>query len=152
MMRRKEKQLTTEKTFEIVKKVEWGVLSFAQDNNDPYAIPISFAIEGKTLYLHGAIEGKKIDLIGTGRKVSFTCVGKTEVIPEKFTTKFESAVISGSIRIVEDKDERYEGLMSLVRKYSPDFIEEGKAYIQRAYGKTAVIAIDIEEITGKAQY
>ncbi|MDC7244291.1 MAG: pyridoxamine 5'-phosphate oxidase family protein [Sphaerochaetaceae bacterium] len=152
MMRRKEKQLTAEKSFEIVEKAEWGVLSLVCDGSSPYSIPMSFALDGMKLYLHGAKEGMKIDLIGSNNAAAFTCVGSTEVIPQKFTTKYESAVICGTIRIVEDENERYEGLMALVRKYSPGFMEEGKAYIERAFGKTAVLAIDIGEITGKAQY
>jgi nitroimidazol reductase NimA-like FMN-containing flavoprotein (pyridoxamine 5'-phosphate oxidase superfamily) len=152
MMRRKEKQITTDQSFEIVENAEWGVLSLTQNDNNPYSIPLSFALLGKKIYLHGAHEGTKIDLIKKGCNITFTCVGKTEVIPEKFTTKYESAIVYGRARIVENDEERVEALVALIKKYSPDYMVEGKEYIERAFVKTAVIAIDIGEITGKAEH
>lgn len=41
--------------------------------------------------------------------------------------------------------------LEILNKYSPDFIEKGKTYIQNASSKTKVIKITIEHISGKAR-
>ncbi|MBC2581704.1 pyridoxamine 5'-phosphate oxidase family protein [Clostridium sp. DJ247] len=42
-------------------------------------------------------------------------------------------------------------LDNILNKYSPDYIEKGKAYITNASTKTKVIKISIEHISGKAR-
>jgi hypothetical protein len=45
--------------------------------------------------------------------------------------------------------EKYNALLWLLEKYSPDYIEEGKAYIEKHYRVTKVIKISIKSISGK---
>jgi hypothetical protein len=41
--------------------------------------------------------------------------------------------------------------MKLVEKYSPEFVEEGKKYIELHDKRTTVCRIDIHSMTGKAK-
>jgi hypothetical protein len=77
-------------------------------------------------------------------------VGRTEVLPEKFATNYESAIVFGKAFELVD-DEKRTGLFEIVKKYSPGFIPEGLKYIESAAHKTRVYKIVIESITGKSR-
>jgi nitroimidazol reductase NimA-like FMN-containing flavoprotein (pyridoxamine 5'-phosphate oxidase superfamily) len=45
--------------------------------------------------------------------------------------------------------ERYNALLLLLEKFSPDFMEEGKTYIEKLDKATKVVKIEIRHISGK---
>jgi nitroimidazol reductase NimA-like FMN-containing flavoprotein (pyridoxamine 5'-phosphate oxidase superfamily) len=59
-------------------------------------------------------------------KVSFCVVGKTKVLPYKFGTEYESAVVFGRASEVNGA-ERHDALLWLLEKYCSNFIDEGNA-------------------------
>ena len=70
-------------------------------------------------------------------------------MPSKFSTKYESVVVFGKAHKSQDEEKEL-ALLKLIEKYSPNFLEEGKAYIEKAKDITTVIKIDIEHLTGKS--
>ena len=46
-------------------------------------------------------------------------------MPEKFATKFRSAMVFGKIEIVEDAEEKRMGISAIAEKFSPDYHDEG---------------------------
>jgi len=50
---------------------------------------------------------------------------------------------------VEDDNEKKEALLEIIKKYSPNYIESGKKYIESDFDKAKVVKIEIEHITGK---
>lgn len=77
-------------------------------------------------------------------------VSSTQVFPEKFGTKYESAIATGSIEDPSAAEKRA-GLVLLVRKYSPDCVQAMLEYIAKLIGTTKVFRIRLESITGKAR-
>ena len=77
-------------------------------------------------------------------------MGKTELLPSKFSTKYESAVVFGKARRLEE-DAKKEPLLKLVEKYSPDFIEAGRKYIEKSASEADIVEISIEHMTGKGR-
>ncbi|GAB6059241.1 pyridoxamine 5'-phosphate oxidase family protein [Desulfonatronum parangueonense] len=148
-MRRKDRAVDIEEARSLLGTAEFGILSMASLNGAPYGIPLNFAFDGDCIYFHCAPEGKKIELLSVNGKVSFCVVGKTEVLPEKFGTKYENVVAAGIAEELFD-EEKKEGLVLLVRKYSPDYFKEGLEYMDRFFSKTKVFRIRLETITGKA--
>jgi nitroimidazol reductase NimA-like FMN-containing flavoprotein (pyridoxamine 5'-phosphate oxidase superfamily) len=148
MMRRKDRQIETNRAYELLEKCEYGVLSLV-DEKIPYAIPISYAHLENKLYFHGAMDGTKIDIIRKHPFASFVCVGKTHILPEKFSTEYESVIVNGTISVVEDEQERRVGLQALAQKYSPSFIHESEDYIDKLFDRTRVMKLEIASITGK---
>ena len=147
-MRRIERQMNDIEAFELLKKGDYGILSTCGEDNQPYGIPLSYVVIDKNIYFHCAGIGTKLDNINMNDKVSFTVVGKTKVLPQQFSTEYESVIAFGRA-IALKEDEKYEPLMEFIRKYSPDFLEEGQAYINRAKEKTTLIKIEIYSISGK---
>lgn len=148
-MRRKDRQSTPEEAFELLSRGEYGILATSDGSNQPYAVPISYACADDCIYIHCAREGHKLDNIKNNQKVSFAVVGDTKVLPEKFSTSFESVVVFGKASFVEADSEKVTALKALIEKYSKDFMKEGLEYINRAAAATCVVRIDIDHITGK---
>ena len=149
-MRRKRQLLPEKETTAILVSGTSGVLAVLGDDDYPYAVPLSYALEGGTLYFHAATKGHKLDAIERSDKASFCVIAADDVVPEKFTTYFRSAIAFGRARLVTDDDEKRHGLMLLAEKYSPDYLDAAGPEIDGDWERVAVLALDIEHATGKA--
>lgn len=147
-IRRKDRKIGTDEAIELLKKCEYGVLSTVDSDGQPYGVPLSYAYQDNCIYFHSALVGHKIENIDNNPKVSFCAVGDTNVLPSKFGTEYESVIIFGIASEVH-RTERYNALLYLLEKYSPEFIEEGKKYIEQKDKATKVIKVEIEHISGK---
>ena len=151
-MRRSDRMMEAEAAMELLKKGMYGVLSTVDDSNQPYGVPLSYAVSGsgKAIYFHGAQSGHKLDNIGINSKACFTVIGATRVLPEKFSTEYESVIVYGNAKLIEG-EEKLEALKTVIQKYSADFIKEGDEYIARAAANTAVFKLEIDHFTGKSR-
>ena len=148
-MRRIDRKLDDEQTLELLRRVEHGVLSVIDHDGMPYGVPLNYAVMNGNIYVHSAVEGKKLQCVANKPKVCFTVVGATEVLPDKFSTRYESVIVFGRALILEDSEEKDAALLELIKKYSENYLEKGMAYINSEKSKTAVIRIVPLEITGK---
>jgi nitroimidazol reductase NimA-like FMN-containing flavoprotein (pyridoxamine 5'-phosphate oxidase superfamily) len=149
-MRRMDRALPEYEAREMLLKGEYGILSALSADGRPYGVPLSFSYAGDGIYFHCALEGQIVAALKVNAPVSFCVVGKTEVLPEKFSTKYESVIVHGTV-VELTGDEKHAGLMELVKKYSPGFVEEGSQYAKRDGGKTRVYKLTIESMSGKAR-
>lgn len=148
-IRRKDREISAKETIRLLSEGEYGVLSTVGEDGQPYGIPLSYVYRNNSIYVHCALKGHKLDNLDYNCKVSFCVVGRTKILPDKFATEYESVIVSGFAREVQGA-ERLNALVSLLEKYSPGFIEEGKRYIEQKDAATKVIRIDIDYLTGKA--
>ena len=148
-IRRKDKNIGTDEAIKLLAKCEYGVLSTADSNGQPYGVPLNYVYKDNCIYFHCALIGHKIDNIDDNPKVSFCVVGDTKVLPAEFSTEYVSAVAFGIASEIQGT-ERYDALLWLVEKYSPAFVEEGKKYIEKNDKATKVIKIEIKHISGKS--
>ena len=72
------------------------------------------------LYFHCAKSGHKIDAIRRNAKASFCVIDQDLVVPEEYTSYFRSIIAFGTIRILEDSQEKREAIEKLAVKYAPD--------------------------------
>ena len=147
-MRRKDKEIGTDEAINFLTNCEYGILSTVGNDGQPYGVPLNYAYKDNCIYFHCALTGHKIDNIDNNPKVSFCAVGDTEVLPSEFSTNYVSAVAFGVASEVQGS-ERYNALVLLLEKFSPDFMEEGKKYIEKLDKVTKVIKIEIQHISGK---
>lgn len=149
-MRRRGNALTHEETVEMLKKNTNGVLAVMGDDGYPYAVPLSYVYADNKIFFHSAIEGHKLDAIENMEKVSFCVVEQDNIIPEDFNTLFRSAIAFGKAKIITDEKEKNLILNIILQKYSPEFLETGKKYIEQEFNNCKTVKIDIEHLTGKA--
>ncbi len=153
-MRRTDRKLSVGETEEILAEGEYGVLSTVCEDGTPYGIPISYAYnaDDHVIYMHCSSDGgQKIDNLRFNGKACLTVVLDTEPMPEKFATKYWSAMVFGTVQIIEDKDEKREGIETILRKYAPMFEEKGLKYIENAIDRLHVLKFRVEMAAGKAR-
>lgn len=148
-VRRQDRLMDKAEATMLLRKGEYGFLALG--GGDGYGIPLNYVADDGRIYFHCAPEGKKIRRIGTSNRASFCVVGDTEPQPEKFTTLYQSVMAFGTISIVADPEERMQALMMLVDKYCPGLAATGEKYARASFGRTAVLRLDIERVSGKAK-
>ena len=151
MSEEKIEKLDLEVATQLLAEGEYGFLATVGLDGQAYGVPLNYVYKNNCLYFHCALEGHKLDNIKANNKVSFCVVGKTKVLPDKFSTEYESAIAFGTTSEVQG-EERHGALISILEKYSPDFMEEGKKAITKYDNKTRIIKISINHITGKARH
>jgi len=147
-IRRKDKKIGTDEAIDLLAGCEYGVLSTVDDEGQPYGVPLNYAYKDNCIYFHCALTGHKLDNIFSNPRVSFCAVGETKVLPSEFATEYVSAIAFGVASEVQGA-ERYNALVWLLEKYSSEFIEEGKKFIEEKDKATKVIKIEIQHISGK---
>jgi uncharacterized protein len=149
-MRRKDKAMQDGAIIGLLQNAEYGVLSTVDGNEQPYGVPLNYVLMNNCIYFHCALEGHKLDNLAANPKVSFCVVGRTKVLPAEFSTEFESVIVFGRASLIEE-EERYQALNALIEKYSPEFVSEGSAYIEKFDSQTKLVRIEIQQVTGKAK-
>jgi nitroimidazol reductase NimA-like FMN-containing flavoprotein (pyridoxamine 5'-phosphate oxidase superfamily) len=149
-MRRKDREINVQEARAILEKGEFGILSTVSPDHEPYGVPLNYCLINDHIYFHCAVEGKKIDHLRHNPDVSFCVVGNTEVMPEKFGTRYESCIVHGpaSEAFGEEKQLALEGL---IRKYTGEFFADGLKYIEKSKNSTRIFKISIEIVSGKAR-
>lgn len=148
-MRRTDRQMSDTDAKEVLYSGEYGVLSTIGKDGCPYGVPLNFAFDGERIYFHCAKDvGHKQKNLGFSNEISFCVVCNNAVKSAEFTEKFDSVIVFGTAKKADDSQKRY-GLELLIKKYSPDFLEKGMAYIDKSIDKPDVYAIDIAKISGK---
>jgi hypothetical protein len=149
-MRRKDKAMQDGAIIGLLHNGEYGVLSTVDGNEQPYGVPLNYVLMNNCIYFHCALEGHKLDNLALNHKVSFCVVGRTNLLPAEFSTEFESVIVFGRASVIAG-EERYQALKALIEKYSPEFVSEGSAYIEKFDSRTRVVKIEINRMTGKAK-
>jgi nitroimidazol reductase NimA-like FMN-containing flavoprotein (pyridoxamine 5'-phosphate oxidase superfamily) len=149
-IRRTDRAISESEARGLLERGEFGILSTTSLDGQPYGVPINYCCSGDVIYFHCARDGHKLENLTANNRVSFCVVGRTEVLPEKFATNYESAIVFGKAYELADP-EKHIGLLEIVKKYSPGFINEGLTYIENAAHKAKVYKIVIESITGKSR-
>jgi len=149
-MRREDRKLSIEEAMTILDNGEYGVISSVSPDGQPYGTPVSYVIYDGYIDFHSATEGHKISNFEHEARVSFCVVGKTEILPAKFSTRYESAIVFGKISEREGS-EKFKSLQALAEKYSPGLVKEGDDYIEALDFRTRVFSISMDQITGKAR-
>ena len=150
-MRRKDRAMSEAEAISILETAQVGTLATVSEEHIPYLVPMSFVYAQGAIYLHCAVEGKKLDNIRSNNNICFNVVEAVELLPAAFSTKYKSVTVFGKIAVVEAQEEKRQSLIAIVKKYSPDFYEAGLQYIDNAIEKTKVLKIEVSRITGKAK-
>lgn len=148
-MRRKRQELSREDCISILTQCQTGILAVSGEDGYPYAVPLNYVFLNSRIYFHCASSGHKLDAIRKNNKVSFCVIGQDQVVPEKFSTHYESVIAFGNAVILEGEARR-PILEALNQKYSPDYPMEGREAIEKYWDQVCIVEIQIVHMTGKA--
>lgn len=146
-MRRSRQQLSKETCERILQRNTSGVLALNSDQG-PYAVPLSYIYSDGRLIFHGATAGHKMDAISHDKRASFCVIDADDIIPEEFTTRYRSVIVTGEIKILEGTNEKLEALTTLGMGCYPDE-EACSEEIERFIDNTCVFVLEPSSVTGK---
>ncbi len=153
-MRRSDREITDfNKIVDIIEKCDVCRIAL-HDDEYPYVLPLNFGMivedETITLYFHGALEGKKYELMAKNNKASFEmdCSHRLVADEEKgsCTMEYESVIGQGIMEIVSD-EEKYKALCILMKHYH----KEDFMFNEKVLPQTRVFKLTVENCTAKAR-
>lgn len=146
-MRRFKQELSAEETADILKSGTTGILGVLGDDDYPYTVPVNYLYRDGKIIFHGAGAGHKFDAMLKHDKVSFCVIGHDEIVPDKVTDYFRSAIVFGRVRMIDDPDEKLRAAQDLGMKYSPEQAVQDD--IGRSFKNVVMYEITAEHMTGK---
>lgn len=150
-MRRKDRQRDAQFALDVIRDCEYATLATVNEDGTPYCIPISPVLLEGDIYFHCAPEGKKLDNIARCPAVCVSAVRHTKLVPERFTSEFESALATGRCELLENENEKVKVLRGICEKYAASHMEAFEQALANSLFRTAICKITIETITGKAK-
>jgi uncharacterized protein len=130
-----------------------GRLATVDEDGFPVIKPVNFAYADGRVYFHSATEGEKLDDIRRSVQVGFE-VDRLITISEppergcQTHAFYQSIIIRGRARILEDRAAKEAALGLLVRKYSPAVADTPLKGVEN----TAVVEVIVERMTGKEDF
>ena len=150
-MRRKDRERDRAFAYDVIDRCEYGVAAMAGEGGAPYCVPLSLVRLGDALYFHCALEGTKLDCLRRSPRVCVSFVASNQAAQDKFTTYFQSAIVTGTAQEVTGEAEKIAALRALCRKLTPDRMDGFDAAVSKSLKVTSVWRISMEEVTGKAK-
>jgi hypothetical protein len=147
-LRRKDKKMDPELIEKLLEEAEYGVMSCIGDGGYGYGVPVNHIYMDGAIYFHCAYTGHKMDAIEKNSKVSYLIVDKSQVLPEKLSTRFSSVIVFGNASIVEG-EEKTKALYEIGNKFSKGFEDSVKKEIEKIGNNTCIVKIEIENKEGK---
>ena len=152
-MTKREFQITDEaQILEILDKSKVLHLGLAVDN-EPYVVPMNYGYtmeDGKlVLYLHSAVQGKKLDMICANPHVFFEMDCDRMPFEGKVACQYgmvySSLMGRGTAHIVEDVEEKTKAMSILMKTQTGKDFE----FTDRLVSIVSVIRVDVTEYTAK---
>jgi len=148
-MRRKEKEITKKSEIEAVIHKSLVCRVGLSDNNIPYVVPLCFGYQDNTIYVHGFLKGRKIDILRKNRNVCFEFDINTEIVEgEKaceWGMKYQSVIGFGKGSFLEEPEDKKRALNIIMNQYSGRTFQ----FPENVVNGVAVIKIEIASMTGK---
>lgn len=146
-----DRHMSDEDAVQVVLNGKYGVLSTASKDAEPYGVAVNYVyVPGdNALYFHCQLKGRKISNMKENDRVSLFVIGREEIVPERFITHYESAIVTGRASFISDKAEKREKILLICNKFAPDSLERRDAVIDKYIATFYICKIDIESITGK---
>lgn len=149
-MRKKDKEITIrEQIDEIIHGSQVCRLALAADDL-PYLVPVSFGYDGSAIYLHTALEGKKIQYFESNNRVCFEFERNVRLLRDsndacKWSFSYESVIGNGTIHELVNTEQKEYGLNQIMLQYS------GKQwkFKDAIFSKARVWKISIDSLTGR---
>ncbi len=155
-MRRKDREVT--EIAEILRIVDSAKILHLSlfDGEYPYIVPLHYGYEYSgsmlTFYMHGAKEGRKLDLIRNNPHVCIELECDVELVsggenPCKYGSAYASVIGRGIAEIVEDDQEKVKGLELLMKN------QTGRTFgiDPRMAASVAVLKVSLSEFTAKSR-
>ena len=150
-IRRQDRLLDQPEATELLRRGEYGILCMQRPEGGGYGVPLNYVWDEATRSTSTA-PPKDASCTAPGvDRVTFCIVGKTQVLPARFTTFYESILLDCRARTGLTAEERRRALDHLIGKYSPEYKTIGRQYVEKSFHRTEIIRLDILSWSGKCK-
>jgi len=135
---------------EVIRACKTCYLAMSVDDR-PYVLPMNFALDGNTIILHSAQEGRMWKSILKNPQVSINWTLGEELAWQdvqvgcSYRVKSKSVLVEGKVEIIEDYDEKYRCMQVMMAQYS----EREFKFSEPSIRNVGVLKVHIETITAK---
>jgi nitroimidazol reductase NimA-like FMN-containing flavoprotein (pyridoxamine 5'-phosphate oxidase superfamily) len=165
-MRRADYEMTDRDEMErLLATADHGYMGVVTPDGWPAVVPLNFVYADGHVYFHGASEGEKMASLARESRVTFTVAEGFSIVPSYFrdprlacpaTQYYKCVMIRGRARAVDDEAEKARALQAMMEKLQPEGGHEpiavGSALYRKSLRTTAVVAIEVERMTGKFKF
>lgn len=147
-MRRGKQALDEAACVRLLETAPRGVLSVHGEDGYPYGLPMNFVYAEGKLYFHCAKEGHKLDALRADDRASFCALSDAQPEPDAWWYHFQSVILFGRVRRLQDPAEVERAARLLGGKYFPtqELLEEELA---GALDRVCMLELTVEHMTGK---
>ena len=149
-MRRKDREIIDLNEIEAIINRSQVCRLAMTDGDVPYVVPLCFGYDKNKLYFHTGFKGKKIDIIKRNPNVCFEFDIDCKVRPGENACKwgmhYRSVIGYGKASFLESDASKRKALDVIMRHYDG----EAEIYPDAKVKITAIIEVEIEQMTGKA--
>jgi len=136
---------------EIISKSECCYVAMVDENNQPYVVPFNFGYKDKTIFLHSAPTGKKIDIL---RKNNQVCIVfsinhhlsfQSEKMACSYSMSYKSVICYGKVEFIDDYNKKVEAMNIIMQHYTGKDFE----YSIPSINGVLIYKVIVDEMTGK---
>ena len=121
--------------------------------NNPYIVTLSYGYDEKkhTLYFHSAMKGLKLDILNENSTVCATVIDDRGYQMDKCSHVYRSLLLYGKMSMCHTLEEQKHGMNILLEHLedNPDTVRQRSLKSDDVYKRTAILKLEIEEMTGK---
>jgi len=149
-MRKNNQEITDWSTLEEILSAARICRLAMMDGDRPYLLPFNYGYRERTIYVHAAPEGKKIELLRQNPYVAFEVEDGVQIIPGSkacsWATRYRSVVGEGRAEIITDPDGKKSGLEAIMVQHgASEFTDFDEKHLERM----VILKITILSLTGK---
>lgn len=131
-----------------------GHLAFVA-HGQPFAMPMLHVRNGGEIYLHGSVRSRFARIAGSGAPLCYTVTLLDGLVLARaaFThsVNYRSAIVLGSGRVLEDREEKLRAMEMLVDHVVPGRTADARRPAANELKATEIIALQIDEASAKAR-
>jgi uncharacterized protein len=125
------------------------------DGDQPYCIPMLYARAGRVVYIHGSTGSRAVRTLARGVPACLTVTRLDGIVLARsvfeHTANYESVVVLGRFRPVDDPAERLAAFEAFTEKLLPGRWGEARTPSRKELSATVILALPIEEASVKAR-
>lgn len=133
----------------IIRRCPYCMVGLVDADGLPYVIPMNFAYESGVIYLHSGPDGSKVKLVRQHPQVCITfCEGHELVYMHRqigcsYSMKSRSVVCRGTVRFLDDMEEKRRVLTLLMKQYTDNVC----SFAEPAVRNVLVWEVKVEQLS-----
>lgn len=137
---------------DIIQNCNVCYVSMVDKENKPYVLPMNFGFADNTVLLHGAKQGKKIDILKHNPNVCIVfstdhqLYWQNENVACSWSMKYRSVLVYGKVNFIDDIEEKRSLLHHFMKNYSPKEFKYSKPSLE----EVQLIKVPVDKMEGRA--